>query len=100
MPRTLSTNLDDPAARPYFVWDEDVTVAEVRAHLASSDRSERTLWMARVMREARYRDVWKLLRLRDVVADYAEIEPHLGRMRTFWRWLLDGWRDDGLLPES
>lgn len=99
MARALSTNLDDPAARPYFVWDEDLTMAEVRAHLASPDRRMRALWMARVMREARYRDVWKLLRLRDVVADFAAIEPHLGRMRAFWRWLLDGWRADGLLPE-
>ena len=26
--RPLSTDLDDPAARPYFLWDEDVTVAD------------------------------------------------------------------------
>ena len=98
MSRALSTDLDDPAARPYFVWDEEVTVGELRAHLASPDRRERALWTARVMREARYQDVWKLVRLRDVVVDLSAIEPHLGRMRGFWRWLLDGWRDDGLLP--
>lgn len=100
MTRPLSTDLSDPDARPYFLWDESVTVAELRHHLASGDRRERGLWMARVMREARYQDVWKLLRLRDVVADFQAIEPHLGRMRAFWCWLLDGWRKDGLLPRT
>jgi len=57
MARALSTDLDDPNARPYLVWDEDLTMAEVRARLATPDARERALWMARVMREARYRDV-------------------------------------------
>lgn len=100
MARALSTDLDDPTARPYFVWDEDLTMAEVRERLASPDPRVRALWMARVLREARYRDVWKLLRLDDVVANFAAIEPHLGRMRAFWRWLLDGWREDGFLPRT
>ncbi|MFN8826821.1 MAG: hypothetical protein ACK501_17780 [Planctomycetota bacterium] len=41
MARALSTDLDDPAARTYFVWDEDLTVAELRARLATPDVRER-----------------------------------------------------------
>jgi hypothetical protein len=100
MARPLSTDLDDPGARPYFLWDEDVTVAELRANLASADPRQRALWMGRVMREARFQDVWKLLCLRDVVALFANIDLYLGRTRAFWHWILDGWRKDGFLPRT
>lgn len=96
----LSTDLDDAGARPYFVWDEDITYGELREKLASPDAGERALWMGRVMREARYQDVWKLLRLADVLALLPRIEPHLGRARAFWLWLIEGWRNDGLVPRA
>ena len=100
MARNLSTNLDDPDAQPYFVWDEDITYAELAGKLQSQDVDERALWMARVMREARYQDVWKLLKLGDVLALLPRIDRHLGRSREFWRWLIEGWRADGLIPRT
>ena len=100
MDSPLSTDLDDPDARPYFLWSERVTNAELRAKLASPDLDERALWMGRVMREARYRDVWKLLKLRDVLDLLPRIDRHLGRSREFWHWLIDGWRSDGLLART
>jgi hypothetical protein len=96
----LSTDLDDPNARVYFVWDQDLTYGQLRTCLQATDPDERALWIARVMREARYRDVWRFVRLADVVVQWPRIERHLGRMRDFWRWLLDGWRADGLLPRA
>ncbi|MBL8755679.1 MAG: hypothetical protein JNK15_20455 [Planctomycetes bacterium] len=96
----LSTNLDDPHARVYFVWDQEVTTAQLRLHLQATDPEHRALWIARVMREARYQDVWRFLRLADIVASWPRLERHLGRMRPFWQWLLDGWRTDGLLPRA
>ncbi len=100
MRQPLSTDLDDPDARPYFVWDEPITMRDLRRKLASPDPDERALWMARVMREARYQDVWKLVRLADVLPLLSRIEPRLGRARAFWRWLIDGWREDGLVPRA
>ncbi len=94
----LSTDVNDADAQPYFVWDEPITYRELRQKLASPDPDERALWMGRVMREARYNDVWKLLRLRDVLELLPRIERHLGRSREFWRWLIAGWRSDGLIP--
>lgn len=73
-------------------------MGELRQKLQSPDPHERALWMGRVMREARYQDVWKLLRLRDVLEWLPRIEPHLGRSRPFWEWLIRGWKDDGLIP--
>ena len=93
-------DLEDPNAQPYFIWDQAITYLELRKRLQSSDPAERALWMARVLREARYQDVWRLLRLRDVLAMWPLVERHLGRSRPFWQWLIEGWRSDGLLPAS
>lgn len=96
----LSTDLDDPLARPYFLWNEAITCAELRQKLAATDPDERALWIGRIMREARYQDVWKFVRLGDVLELLPRIDRHLGRTREFWRWLIQGWRDDGLIPRT
>lgn len=100
MAAPLSTDVDDPGARAYFIWDQDLTYGELRRRLMASDLDERALWIARVLREARYQDVWKLVTLGDVLAMWPRVDRHLGRMRAFWNWLLDGWRTDGLLPRT
>ncbi len=97
--RPLSTDLDDPHAQPYFIWDEEITIAELQRKLQSSDPDERALWMGRIMREARYQDVWRFLRLGDVLEMLPRVERYLGRSREFWTWLIKGWRTDGLIPQ-
>lgn len=95
----LSHDLDRDDAQPYFVWDVPLTMRELRRLTVHSDPKVRALWMARVLREARYQDVWRFLLVEDVVSRYDEIRPHLGRARPFWDFLLEGWRRDGLLRE-
>ena len=95
--RALSTELEDPEARPYFLWDVDLSVRELRGHLASEDAGTRALWIARVLREARYPDVWKFVTLDDVLTNWDRVQIHLGRKRDFWTFLIDGWREDGLI---
>lgn len=38
MPILLSTNLDDPASLPYFLWDEPISVGELRHRLRPAPR--------------------------------------------------------------
>jgi hypothetical protein len=83
--------------RPYFLWDVDVTEAELRERLSAADPDVRAQWEACVMREARYDDVWRYLSLEQIERDWPQIVRHLGRRRAFWEFLLQGWRDDGLL---
>ncbi len=55
-PTTPALLRDD--ARPYFLFWTDATVADFRAHLASTtDDEERAYWMAALLREANTRDV-------------------------------------------
>lgn len=92
---SLSLDLTDEGARPYFLWDTSMSLGDLREALRSENR---VYWMARVMRDARYMDVWKLVSLRDVLEHWTELEPRLGRERERWRFLIEGWRHDGLIP--
>ena len=84
---------------PYFLWSqgEEVSETELRESLRSADPSVRALWAGRVLREARFADVWRYLTLEQVLSEWDRINKHLGRRRPFWEWLLESWRSDGLL---
>jgi hypothetical protein len=86
--------------RPYFLWDVPVTEAQLRERLRHADPDTRAQWQARIMREARYDEVWAYLTLDEILRDWPNIQRHLGRMRGFWEYLLNGWRKDGLLPAA
>lgn len=87
----LTTNLSDPSAVPYFLWDDPMTVAELRERLATVGHVERMRILGRIMREARDPDVWLFTTVSEVVANWRELAPHLGRRRPFWEWLLAQW---------
>jgi hypothetical protein len=83
--------------RPYFLWDVDVTEDELRRRLQVPDLDARAQWQACVMREARFEDVWRYVTLDAVLSNWVHIVRHLGRRRRFWEFLIEGWREDGLL---
>src|SRR5437667_4137115 len=55
----LSTDLDDPSAVPYFLWDDPMTVADFKARLTSSSPAAQARLLGKLLREARDTDVWK-----------------------------------------
>lgn len=83
--------------RPYFLWDEDVSIGELRAVLAGPDSPERDRLFGKMLREARDLDVWCFVRPSDVAAALERVRRRVGRRYDFWRFLIDGWRSDGLL---
>jgi len=93
----LSTRLDDPDARPYFLWDEPMTVGQIRQRLATASRSESTRLLAKILREARDPDVWAFTTPDEVAARWEALERHLGRRREFWKMLLEHWARQGRL---
>jgi hypothetical protein len=86
--------------RPWFLWDVDITDAEFRKRLQHPDPSIRAQWQGRLLRVARFEEVWSYVRLDDVLENWERIRRHLGRQRAFWDWLIEGWRKDGLLPAA
>jgi hypothetical protein len=99
-PTRLSTDLDDSTAVPYFLWDDPLTVAELKQLLATASEPERNRWLGKVLREARDTDVWRFTTPEEVAARWDSLSPHLGRRRAFWTYLLDVWRRQGLLRRT
>lgn len=93
----LSTDLDDPRAIPYFLWDDPMTVAELKERLAAASAPERIRLLGTILREARDVEVWKFTTPGEVVAQWPDLSRHLGRRRAFWTFLLNAWRREGLL---
>ena len=95
--RTLTTDLDDLDRRPYFMWDEDVSIRELKAILREPADPRHERMFGKMLREARDIDVWKFVTPTEVGAVLDRVERRLGRRRDFWRFLINGWRADGLL---
>ncbi|MDQ1348382.1 MAG: hypothetical protein QG573_1756 [Acidobacteriota bacterium] len=93
----LSTELERPEAIPYFLWDEPMSVAELKQRLVTASPPEKARLLGKILREARDTDVWRFTSVQEVVELWPELTRHLGRRRPFWEFLLDGWRRQGLL---
>ncbi|MCC7184657.1 MAG: hypothetical protein IT185_00345 [Acidobacteria bacterium] len=97
--RPLTTDLSDPNGRPYFLWDEDITVAQLRSALDNgSESGERLRLLGKLLREARDVDVWRFVTPSEVADALPALKRRLGRRRPFWEFLIHGWQADGLLP--
>jgi hypothetical protein len=91
----MTTDMTAGALRPYFLWDEDVSIDELRAILKSG--SERMRLMGKMLREARDIDVWHFVTPNEVARALPALERRLGRRKAFWQFLIDGWREDGIV---
>jgi len=94
---SLSTDLTNPSAIPYFLWDEPLTVAEFRRRLTTASPAEQTRLLAKLLREARDTDVWNFTSPEEVWRKWPNLSLHLGRRRRFWEFLLDHWQKEGLI---
>lgn len=92
----LTTDLSHEESIPYFLWDEPMTLRDLRERLVRSDE-DRIRLLGKILREAREQDIWLFTTAEEVNRRWNELERHLGRRRDFWRFLLGRWREQGLL---
>ncbi len=97
MQKTLSTDLSSPSIVPYFLWDEPLTVAELRQKLKSGSVEERNRLLGKILREARDTDVWQFTTPKEVWENWDALEKYLGRRREFWKFLFEFWEKEGLI---
>lgn len=93
----MTTDLDRSDARPYFLWNEDLSIAELKERLNGPDSRERLRLLTILLREARDIDVWEFVKPQEVADALPQIANRLGRRRRFWEFLIEGWREDGIL---
>ena len=89
----LSLEVDQPGVVPYFLWDEPMSVAELRSRLADADPPERLRLLGKILREARDTDAWRFTTPAEVFSLWPQLQRHLGRRRAFWEFLLGRWRE-------
>src|SRR4051812_31065414 len=97
--RPLTTDLSEGSKRPYFLWDEDISIDELRKLLRSGSAFKRDRLLGKMLREARDIDVWGFVTPEEVARALPSIGRRVGRRLGFWTFLIDGWRSDGLLRE-
>jgi hypothetical protein len=95
--RPLTTDMTRQDLRPYFLWDEDVSIGELQQILAGPDSPRRDQLLGKMLREARDLDVWQFVRPVEVAGALERLRRRLGRRYAFWSFLIDGWRRHGLL---
>jgi hypothetical protein len=95
--RRLTIDLSEDDRRPYFFWDEDISIAELRDLLRGPSGFARDRVLGKMLREARDIDVWRFVTPSDVAEALPRLERRLGRRAGFWRFLIEGWKHDGLL---
>lgn len=89
---TSPDRLVDAQGRPYFLWDDDLTLDQFRARLKDSDPAVRAYFLGKLMRQAKPDDVFTFVTLGEVEDQIGAVEPYLGRSRPFWLWILERWR--------
>jgi hypothetical protein len=94
--RPISLHLNDGAARPWFLWNEDLSVDEFRARLHGEDAAERDRLLALLLREANDAEVWQFVSPQQVADALPRLQRRLGvRRAPFWNFLIERWRRDG-----
>ncbi len=83
--------LTDAEGRPYFLWDCDLTVAQLQERLVDPDPEVRAYFVAKLMRQAKPDDVFQFVRLATIRELWPRLTRYLGQSRPFWTWLLDTW---------
>jgi hypothetical protein len=92
----LTTDLSQEDSIPYFLWDEPMTLRDLRERLERSEE-DRVSLLGKILREAREPDIWLFTTPEEVSRRWNQLERHLGLRRDFWQFLLGRWREQGLL---
>lgn len=92
---TPADRLVDAQGRPYFLWDCEMTLDELRARLADPDPEVRAYLIGKLMRQAKPDDVFTFVSAREIRALWSRLERHLGKTRPFWTWLFATWEAQG-----
>lgn len=93
----LDISQDD--AIPYFMWDYRYSVGQIKSTLAQGGEAQRIWLMAKIMRDARYSDVWKFISLQDFLKYRERVMPRLGREKAFWEFLYSRWLKQGIVKD-
>jgi hypothetical protein len=80
--------------RPYFLWDYNLSNADVRRILHGENETEKIWMMSRILESARYEDVWKYMTLAELRQTFPKLQLK-PQVRDVWAFALEVWeRED------
>ncbi len=59
--------------RPYFLWDYELTEADVRRILRGTNETEKLWMMGRILTSASFKDIWKYLTLKKIILNLPKL---------------------------
>lgn len=75
---------------PYFLWDYNLNDEQVRAILAAGNQTEKEWLTARILTNAQFDDVWKYLKITDIVSIFPKLRLKAS-VRDAWLRALTVW---------
>ncbi|MBI3244209.1 MAG: hypothetical protein HYZ49_18155 [Chloroflexi bacterium] len=95
----MADNVSDPTAKlkkakPYFIWNADLSDGDVQAILTGQKGElEKAQMIAHIMQNARFEDIWKYLKVADIVSNWPLIKRMLWPRESgeLWAWALQVW---------
>jgi hypothetical protein len=84
--------------RPDFLWDEPLSPGDLKKILNGENEEESLYYAAKVLREARFEQVWDYISPAFLSSRWDKLRWRLGRKKRFWDFLYNTWRAHGLIP--
>ena len=81
--------------RLYFLWDYDLGEEEFREILKSGAPLEKGWLITRILEYAKWDDIWRLLTIADIEANFEYLRFRRAQDRDLWRLALDRWSVHG-----
>ena len=88
----------DSADRPDFLWDEPLSRDDLKKLLHGENQEERLYYAAKILREARFEEVWDYLSPAFLASHWEKLGRRLGRKKGFWEFFYTTWHRHGLIP--
>ena len=87
----------DKTDRPDFLWDEPLSRSDLKQLLDGADEEERIYYAAKILREARFEEVWDYISPAFLSSHWGKLRGILGRRKEFWEFFYVTWRRHGLI---
>ncbi len=87
----------DRTDRPDFLWDEPLSRDDLKKLLDGENEEERLYYAAKILREARFEEIWDYLSPAFLASHWDKLRWRLGRKKGFWEFFYTTWRRHGLI---
>jgi len=84
--------------KPDFLWDEPLSRDQLKQLMVSGSEEDRVYYAAKILREARFEEVWDYITPTFFGRQWDKLRTRLGRKKRFWQFLHDTWKSHGLIP--